>query len=239
MPDRRRHRGPHPEDAALFGGASLPALRVAAEDLVWLLNRGYAFDASLKLVGDRAQLRARQRAALLRSVCTDASLAARTSSAVEPGRLSGAPLRVDGFNVLTTVEAALGGAVVIRGRDGCYRDLSGVHGSYRRIEETEPAIALVGETLEALGCGHVAWLLDEPVSNSGRLRGVLLATAESRGWPWSVELAFNPDAVLRSPGPCVATADGAILDVAPAWLNLARLVVDGRVPAAWIVAPFA
>ena len=52
-------------------------------------------------------------------------------------------LWIDGYNVLTTIEAALAGAVIIAGRDGCYRDMASMHGSYRKVEETSPAIELI------------------------------------------------------------------------------------------------
>ena len=71
MPDTRRHRGPHPEDAELFAPASWPALRAATTDLSWLLSRGYAEPSSLKLVGDCFQLTERQRTAVMRSACSD------------------------------------------------------------------------------------------------------------------------------------------------------------------------
>jgi hypothetical protein len=239
MPDKRRHRGPHPEDRTLFAEAAVAVLSGAAADLVWLRNREYALDASLKLVGDRYQLRARQRMALLRGVCTDAARAARASREASAATVAGRALRIDGFNVLTTVEAALGGGLVIHARDGCYRDLASVHGSYRKIAETERAIELVGESLADVGIAEVTWYLDTPVSNSGRLRGVLLEVAAARNWPWTVELAMNPDAELRQPGACIATADSGILDAAGEWLNLARLVVDTRIAGAWILRLFA
>ena len=120
--------------------------------------------------------------------------------------MRGRAVWIDGFNVLTTVEAALGGAVVLIGRDGSLRDIAGVHGTYRRVEETTPAIALVGAALDRLGVGPCRWLLDRPVSNSGRLRAMLLDAAADAGRDWAVELPFDPDAELiasprRSPSP--------------------------------------
>src|SRR5204863_291589 len=38
MPDKRSHRGPHPEDAHLFSQKFWPALQSAASDLAWLLS---------------------------------------------------------------------------------------------------------------------------------------------------------------------------------------------------------
>jgi hypothetical protein len=57
VPDKRHHRGPHPDDAGLFGSEALPQLQSAVVDLSWLLSRGYASTSSLKIVGDRYPLR--------------------------------------------------------------------------------------------------------------------------------------------------------------------------------------
>ena len=77
MPDRRKHRGPHPEDDRLFGRPTWPVLRRAAGDLGWLLSRGYPANSALKLVGDRYGLVARQRMAVGRCVCSDEEVARR------------------------------------------------------------------------------------------------------------------------------------------------------------------
>ena len=69
MPDTRTHRGLHPRDAVLFAGEIQPTRRAAAGDLSWLLERGYALQSSLKLVGDRYALEQRQRDAVGLSAC--------------------------------------------------------------------------------------------------------------------------------------------------------------------------
>ncbi len=112
MPDSRTHRGPGPEDARLFAPDVHDALRAAVADLSWLRGRGYAESASLKIVGDRYALVERQRMAVRRSACSDAALASRRSRQVSAQAMRGRPLRIDGFNAILTIEAALGGAVV-------------------------------------------------------------------------------------------------------------------------------
>jgi hypothetical protein len=200
-----------------------------------LLGRHYAPVSALKLVGDRRSLTERQRLAVFRSACPDAALAGRACRRAELEELAGQSIDIDGFNVLTTLEAALGGAVVLVGRDGCLRDVAGVHGTYRRVEESLPAVGLVGEWLGALGAGTCTWHLDRPVSNSGRLRTLILATAAERGWDWRVELDMSPDPVLIASPSVVASADSLILDGCARWLNLARHVVTASVPGANIV----
>ncbi len=60
---------------------------------------------------------------------------------------------VDAFNLITTVEAALAGGVLIKGRDGCLRDMASMHGSYRKVAETIPALHCIGEVMAAADLG--------------------------------------------------------------------------------------
>ncbi len=236
MPDTRTHRGPHPDDARLFGPQARPQLREAAADLSWLLSRGYVNPSALKLVGDRYRLTARQRTAVERAACSDADLARREARRVEAGRLQGRTLWLDGYNVLTTVEAALAGGVILAARDGTYRDMASMHGSYRKVTETRPALELIGRVIAALGVSECRWYLDRPVSNSGRLKRVIQETAAARGWTWSVELVPDPDPILIQTDQIVATADSVILDHCRAWFNLARETIARHVPEVDVVA---
>ena len=200
MPDRRTHRGPHPEDARLFDAEAAPRLRAAAADFCWLLDHGYAHDSSLKLVGDRHKLLARQRTAVSRCCCTAAQSSGRRAREIGPERVSDAALWIDGYNVLTTIEAALAGGLVLAARDGTFRDMASMHGSYRKVAETLPALELLGQTIADCKPRECRWLLDRPVSNSGRLKGIIGGLAAARNWQWQVELVPNPDAVLSAPG---------------------------------------
>jgi hypothetical protein len=142
---------------------------------------------------------------------------------------------LDGFNVLTTVEAALAGGIILAARDGCYRDMASVHGSYRKVEETWPAIGLVGGYLAGTGASEVQWYLDRPVSNSGRLKGYLAEAAAHNEWNWSIELVNNPDTVLGQTQRIVVTADSAVLDACHKWFNLAREIVTIQIPHARVL----
>ncbi len=155
-------------------------------DLAWLLSRGYADPSALKLVGDRYRLVERQRVAVRRAACSDQARDARRSRRVEPASLRGQPLRIDGFNLILTLESALGGGVILGGRDGTYRDLASVHGTYRRVAETEPALRRAAAWLAEHEIGPCTWLLDAPVSNSGRVATLIRAvdpTSSPRSCP--------------------------------------------------------
>ena len=70
--------------------------------------------------------------------------------------------------------------MLLGGRDGCVRDMASMHGSYRKVDETEPALTLIGEVLNEFRPAECCWYLDRPVSNSGRLRARLEQLAAER-----------------------------------------------------------
>ena len=235
MPDARTHRGPDPRDGAAFGPSAVPVLRGAVADLSWLLGRGYAIVSAVELVGDRWSLVERQRLAVRRAACSDIALVSRLERRTAAVDVGGQVLLIDGFNVVTTVEAALGGGIVLGCRDGTFRDIAGIHGTYRKVAETMPALELIGARLLELGVNQARWLFDRPVSNSGRIQALLLEAAKASGRPWSVELVNDPDLLLKASPEVVATADSAILDHCQRWFNLARDVIEARCPAATII----
>lgn len=234
MPDRRVHRGPHPDDLRLFAPDVWPLLAGAIDDLCWLASRGYPTDAGRKLVGDRYNLTARQRIAVERCSCSEDAIAARRSRQVPAEALRGRPLWLDGYNVLTTIEAALSGGVILAARDGCFRDMASMHGSYRKVVETLPALERIGQTTAELGASLCHWYLDRPVSNSGRLKCIIEQVGAAHGWPWRAELVQDPDSLLAECTEVVVTADSAILDRSAAWFNLARETIARHVPDAII-----
>jgi hypothetical protein len=224
------HRGPASEDERLFSERQLPALRAAMHDLCWLLDRGYAPRSALELVGNRHSLSARQRMAVSRCACPLDAAQHRSQLELAPDAARGRELWIDGYNVLTVLETGLAGGVVLLGRDGCCRDIAGIHRRYRKVSETLPALHMVGETAAAWGVTCCRWWLDKPVSNSGRLKTIILETAAAAGWNMSVELVFSPDRVLRETEHAIATSDGAVLDRCRCWVNLAGEIIRERIP---------
>jgi len=209
MPDNRTHRGPHPEDVKLFTDQTL---RKAVADIGWLLSRGYTDKSSLKIAGDRYKLTQRQRLAVMRASCSDNQRENRTQKQLSPGQVPSQPLMIDGYNLLITIEAALSGAPLFICRDGTIRDLASIHGTYRKIEETLPAIEIIDHALNTLNIPQAIWLLDQPVSNSGRLKKLITSFTEANSLNWDVQLVPNPDPVLAESSHIIATSDSNILD---------------------------
>jgi len=226
MGQRQSHRGKHPEDDRLFAPQRISTLREAVADLSFLLSRGYAESAALKLAGDHYQLDARQRRAVLRAACSDDSLRTRLGHLVPLEGLCGQPVVIDGYNLLITVESMLSGGVLLRGRDGVVRDMASVHGSYRKVDETVDAVREIAYALTALRVAEARWCFDAPVSNSGRLRALLIEEAERLGVNWKVELSNNVDAMLSRATEVVVTADAWILDRAERWANVVDVLIE-------------
>ena len=228
-------RGADPEDAELFAAEHVPTLRTAVAELSWLLERRYAEVSALELVGNRHRLRKRQRDAVRRSSCSDVARHARAARQVVTAGLRGRTLAIDGFNVLITLEAAIAGAPIFRGRDGVMRDIASVHGNWRRVDSTAAAI----DGIAAFACEHglaaATWLLDRPVANSGRLAALIEAHPSAEALGWRVELPFDPDATLRATTELVATADATVLDACGPWVDLVGDVIARVAPQAWVL----
>ena len=235
MPDKRSHRGPHPSDSKLFAPEAIPNLQLAVADFSLLLTKGYAEKSALKLVGDKFSLTERQRLAVMRSACSDQHLASRNQRCVPLNNLAGQGIAIDGYNVLITVEAAMSGAFVFKGRDGCFRDLASIHGTYRKVTETIPALQLVGEFLKEIVVSEVIWLLDKPVSNSGRLKTLIGELARDNNWNWEIELLFSPDAELKKTDAVVASSDSIVLNDCKRWANLATEIIKEKLASVRVI----
>ncbi|WP_215224029.1 DUF434 domain-containing protein [Echinicola shivajiensis] len=224
-----RNRGKRSSDDKWFADKWHPIFKEAVNDLCYFLSRGYAERSALQIVGNRYKLNKRQRKAIYRMSCSDEQVALRTRSSCNVGSVKHEEVEIDGFNLLILLESILSGAYVFKGRDGLFRDISSVHGSYRRVLKTESAIILVGNALKELEVGPVKWYFDRPVSNSGRIKTKLLEISDNNGFNWEAELVMNPDKVLVTSSKIVITSDGGILDHVGKWFNLGAYLIDNHI----------
>lgn len=221
-----RNRGKQSSDDKWFSLKWQAVFSDALDDLCYLLSRGYADNSALQIVGNRYKLNKRQRNAVFRMSCSDQEIIGRNQSACKVIELEDEIVEIDGFNLLILLESALSGAYLFKGRDGLYRDISSVHGSYKRVLKTEHAILLIGTVLKELKVKSALWYLDQPVSNSGRLKTRLLELSKTNEFNWTVELVFNPDKVLAKSNSIVISSDGWILDRAKRWFNLGAYLIE-------------
>jgi hypothetical protein len=226
MPNHQRHRGQQPNDPSIFSDKWISILRNAVRDLSYLLTQGYPENASMQLVGNRYRLNARQQKAVMRVACSNQALWQRERTRLEWTDLHNEAVVIDGYNLLITLESALSGGVILLCRDGAYRDIAGIHSTYKRVEETMPAIQLIGQALTELGIFKAHWYFDTPVSNSGRLKMLLLEEATKNGWNWEAELVFNPDKTVLESDKIIISADSWILDRAKLWFNFLGYLME-------------
>jgi hypothetical protein len=231
----QRHRGANLNDKTLFSDKQLLRLHDAVYELCWLLDRGYARHSAIKLVGDHHQLAMRQRLAISRAACSNASRKIRQAKCLPIEKIKDQPLIIDGFNLIITVETAMAGGLLLGCCDGCVRDIASIHGTYRQVHETRQAIELIGKVLQSFNPEIILWLFDKPVSNSGRLAGMVRDIAEAHGWNWQIELVENPDQVILGSHKVAITSDSAILDSVGRWVNLGDYLITSHFQGAWLI----
>jgi hypothetical protein len=198
----------------------------ALEDLYYLLCRDYPIKASLALAGNRYKLVKRQLQALQGMACSAHELRKRKNTELSPAALKDETILLDGFNILIVLETALSGGFVFEGLDGCYRDISSVHGSYRTVQTTEEALILIGKTLQQLQLQKVIWVFDAPVSNSGKLKGTCYEIAGKHHFPWEIKLENAPDKYLIENSGLICSSDAWVLDECKSWFNLGAHIIN-------------
>ena len=178
----------------------------AVRDFRYLLDRGYSQKSSLNLVVDKYQLRRREKWVLLRGVYPKEVSERRKNKIV--GLSKAKRLGVDGYNVLITVEAAIGGDTLIKSDDGIVRDVRGVFGKYRINKMTEKVLIMI---LKKLRGKTFSIYYDSQVSKSGELAKLTRRLMNEIGVKGEVCLSKKVDFELKKFN-TVATSDGPVID---------------------------
>lgn len=218
-------RGYDNKDVKLFSPTEASKLRECMADAVYLVNRGYSIDSAIQFTASHYRCPSRQIQMLTRAICSDKSLERKQLRELKAEALKGETLYIDGFNTIITLEILFSGGTLFIGRDGCVRDIAGMRGNYRLIEETNKAIELIAKITSELEVGKVVFYLDSPISNSGNLKTRIFEHIDSFSCPLEVELMFNPDVQLYDKS-VVISADGIILENCVSWFNLSRYCLE-------------
>lgn len=214
-------RGYVPKDERYFSPTALGTLKEASRHITYLIDNGYDLKQAATFVGDHFQLSERQRIAIMRSVATSAQLAGRRAKEVPIERLCGTDVWIDGFNTIITLEVMLVGATLLAGMDGSVRDLASLRGTYRLIPETADAARLLFDVLQDAGIRSATILLDQPVSNSGRLKALLDDTSRACAFALDTRVQGGVDRSLFD-RERVISSDSVVLDRCASWVNLTR-----------------
>jgi hypothetical protein len=208
-------RGYVPEDARNFSSAALETLRTASRHIGYLINEGYDLKQASTFVGNHFLLSERQRLAIMRSLATREQLAQRRAKE----KASGKEVWIDGFNTVITLEVMFSDSILFACMDGTVRDLAALRGTYRIIPETRDAVRLLLDMLKEIDVESVHILLDEPVSNSGRLKALIADAGEDCPFRLDVRIQKDVDRELYGKEN-VITSDSVILDRCGSWINL-------------------
>lgn len=212
-------RGFLPEDTRNFSPESLQKLRTASRHISYLVNEGYDLKQAATFVGNHFLLSERQRLAVMRSTATREQLEARKKKQTDLGGISGRDVWIDGFNTIITLEVMLSDSVLFTCMDGTVRDLAALRGTYRVIPETAGAVTMMFEVLAGARARKAVVLLDEPVSNSGRLKSLIDDIGEAFPLDLDIQILRDVDRSLYGKE-LVITSDSIILDHCISWVNL-------------------
>jgi hypothetical protein len=191
---------------------SSPSLARAAVDYRWLLDRGYAHQAALKLVGDRQQLTRDERMILFRGIAS--SEVSKSRAAIIGREARGRELLVDGYNQALTVMHYLTGRPLFLGSDGLLRDAGGSHGRISQPALFERAVAALVDFIALQEPSILLVCLDAPFPGSAGHAGLIRRLFSAKGIEAELRLERSADGPLKAapPSSLVATSDGAIAD---------------------------
>ena len=213
-------RGYVPEDERNFSAEAVEKMRTASRHISWLLDEGYDLKQATVFVGNHFLLSERQRLAIMRSVASRQQILERKRKRVSIEALAGKEVWIDGFNTIITLEVLLSDSLLFVCMDEAVRDLAALRGTYRLIPETAEAVMMLFDVLQEARVSKVNILLDEPVSNSGRLKTLIAETAEGNyAFDLNIQICRDVDRTLYQKE-YVITSDSVILDHCVSWVNL-------------------
>ena len=219
-------RGFVPEDERNFSPEAIKIMKMASRHIRFLLDEGYDLKQASTFVGNHFLLSERQRLAIVRSLASGQQLSERKEKQVSMDQLAGQEVWIDGFNTIITLEVLLSRSVLFRCMDGTIRDLAALRGTYRLIPETDAAVRMMLNVLNGAGARRINILLDQPVSNSGRLKARIAQIAEETGCSdLDIQILRDVDRTLYDKE-LVITSDSVILDHCRSWVNLTAECVE-------------
>ncbi len=218
-------RGYVPDDARYFSAAGIDTMRKASRHIVFLINEGYDLKQATTFVGNHFLLSERQRLAVMRSLATNEQLKNRERKRRALSELSGENVWIDGFNTIITLEVLLSDSILFTCMDGAIRDLAALRGTYRIISETESAVRILFDVLTEMKIRSATILLDEPVSNSGRLKTLIADIGEDYSFDLEITIQKDVDRTLYNKEN-VITSDSIILDHCSSWINLTEKCME-------------
>jgi len=200
----------------------------AAEDLRYLLSRGYGRISAVKFVGDKYKLDKPQRLLLYRGVYAPEGAAAHLKKLIGSDGIRQKKLSVDGFNVLLTVNSELKGIPNYLCDDGLVRDVSEIHSAATKENLSKP-LDLTISALRDLEAGRVYFVFDRLISRSGELSKQVSEEMRVNSIAGESLTAESADFEVLRRGEIAASSDSIIIDKADRVFDLAAYVITKKI----------
>lgn len=184
----------------------------AAEDMKFLLDRGYNRTRVLDMVTDRYHLGKDQRNHLERFVFSQEGVEKRKNKLVSLDEIEKEKIVVDGYNILITMEAYLQDEKLIRGMDGLTRDNCRVFSNYCFDEETEEAVDEILSILKKASPSYVLFVFDSQISKSGELSAFVRKRIKYHGLQGDARAVKNADREIKELNWVTVSSDRIIVD---------------------------
>lgn len=197
----------------------------SAQDLARLAYSGFPKGAALSSVSAKYSLSKRDLFALVKVVRWPEEAALSAEKKVPIHLIEGRELRIDGYNVLATVEAMMRGEPVFLSNDGFVRDITSAYGSYRTGNRTEEAIKLLLRVISPFGARTTTLIFDEPVSGSGELSALARKLISDEGLRGVARTSKSPDLEV-SRGEVVASSDALVISKADMVVDLPKRAAE-------------
>lgn len=200
-------------------------LRKAADDIRYLLDRGYPQKGAVVFVCAHYRLDTEAMYLLLRTVVAREVAERRKAKFLPCDRIEGNNIVIDGYNIIIGMESILEKNAYLCD-DGVIRDIKGISRNYEASRSTETAIELILQFLKENNPACICFLLDSQISKSGQLASALREKIRESGLKGDARTSRHVDYDLKSSKYVVASSDGVIIDEAEKVVNFLSCIVS-------------
>lgn len=201
------------------------SLERAADDIRYLLDRGFPQKSAVGFVCAHYRLDVKARYLLSRTVLAREVAEKRREKFLPCSKIESSRIAIDGYNIIIGMESILEKRAYLSD-DGVIRDIKGAFRSFKVSSTTEEAIGLILEFLKEMKPETVLFLLDAQISKSGMLAERLRVKLGEAGLKGDARTSKNVDYDLKHCKEIVASSDGVIIDDAKEVVNFLRCVVE-------------
>lgn len=197
----------------------------AAEDIRYLLDRGYPQKGVINFVCNHYRLNDYSRYFLSRAVLSKEAAEKRKAKFLPCDEIKGNKVVIDGYNIIIGMESILERNAYYCD-DGVIRDIKGAFRNYKASEKTEEAIESILQFLEENNPDYVCFLLDSQISRSGLLAKRLREKISKFGLNGEAITSNRVDYEMKNSKYIVASSDGVIIDEAEKVVNFLSCLVS-------------